>query len=500
MLENKPTTLGVTMSLVDPIRSNLLDIDILRQVSSLLAWDQETYMPSDAIHARANQLAWVSGAMHDQWQSPVLRDWMRTHTTQGVPNADLNDEDTAIVRELYAAWRQKTGVTKAVSQALAKTTATAQHVWADARSTEDFSLFAPHLQQVLDVTRQKIDQLGWCHHPYNTLLDEFEPGMTVETLDTILTPLKTMTIDYLRQSASSPPTSIDAVCDHDQQYRYSQELMTQVGYNTSRGRLDISTHPFTIDIHPTDVRITTRVDPNNLLESISSTLHELGHGLYEQGLDPEWAYTPYGQARSMAVHESQSRLWEVFIGQSRAFWRGQIHRIHDWFPTTTAYGPDDFHNVARRISPHWCRVASDPVTYNLHIIIRYECEKALISGTLRVDELPEFWNQAMHDYLGITITNDAQGVLQDVHWSAGLFGYFPSYTLGTLMATGLFYRLNEVFPSLQGMIQDRQFAPITQWLNHHIHRHGSRYTTHELLMRCGVEFNPTQFLDWAIGQ
>ncbi|MGA0242200.1 MAG: carboxypeptidase M32 [Candidatus Marinamargulisbacteria bacterium] len=484
------------MKKINAIHRHLKKIDTLRQVASVLSWDQETHLPSGAIRARADQLEALSGMIHDHWQSPDLKDQLARYMdlNTGKVTQNMPDDTAAFLRETHTAWKRQTALSKPLVTALTHATSTAQHAWANAREANDFSQFAPHLQELIRLTHQKINELGHDQHPYDTLIDEFEPDMTVHQLDAILIPLKNDTIAFLKTHESSPRPTILGPFDPDNQRTYSTELMTQMGYDTTRGRLDISTHPFTIDIHPTDVRITTRINPDDLMESVSSTIHEVGHGLYEQGLDPDWAGTPYGAARSMAIHESQSRLWEIFIGQSHAFWKGQIQRIHQLFPSTKSADASDFYSQCRHVTPHWCRVASDIVTYNLHIMIRYECEKALFSKALSVNDLPEFWRQKMIEYLGITIDNDAQGVLQDVHWSAGLFGYFPSYTLGTLMASELFKRLEIEFSTLHHMIERHEFEPIKQWLNDHIHCHGSKYTTSELLQQLNISYNPTQFL------
>ncbi len=484
------------MNHIDPIVKILRNIDTLRQISSVLSWDQETMMPKDSIDARANQLETLSGLMHDQWQSNSLKDAMATcmDLSAGTPNPKLTSDECSFMRELYAHWKRHTQLSKPLVQALTKATSTAQHAWQTARKDHDFSLFSPHLQILIDLTLEKINELGYHGHPYNALIDEFEPGMTVERLDSIFNPLTSDTIDFLSSYHAPSPTMIQGPFNVDSQIVYSKELMSAMGYDTNRGRLDISTHPFTIDIHPTDVRITTRANKNNIFESISSTIHEVGHGLYEQGLDQAWSGTPYGMARSMGIHESQSRLWEIFIGQSMAFWEGQLPRLHDLFPSTQPSTATDFYNACHHIQPHWCRVESDIVTYNLHIMIRYECEKAMFSKDLKVADLPSFWNQKMKYYLGLDITNDAQGCLQDVHWSAGLFGYFPSYTLGTLMAHQLHKKLQAIFPTLDEMVRTADFIPIKEWLNQHIHVHGSKMTTDDLLQSLTLDFFPDQFI------
>lgn len=477
------------------IISDLQAIDTLRQISSLLSWDQETMMPTQAIDARATQLTTMSGLIHDAWNAPCLAEKMSNFIdlSNGTPVSDMSTDVTAFMRELYPLWKRHTQLSKPLVQALSTATATGQHAWQQAREQQSFSIFAPHLSEIISLTKEKITELGVKQHPYDTLIDEFEPGMTVAQLDAIFTPLTKQTIDFLSTLEPNNPMRIQGPFDPTIQLQYSKELMIAMGYDTHRGRLDISTHPFTIDIHPTDVRITTRINPNTLFESMSSTIHEVGHGLYEQGLDQRWAGTPYGAARSMGIHESQSRLWEIFIGQSLPFWEGQLPRLHALFPSTKSHDALDFFHASHRITPHWCRVESDVVTYNLHIMIRYECEKALFSEDLTVDDLPDFWNEKMSSYLGIDITNDAQGCLQDVHWSAGLFGYFPSYTLGTLIAAELHERLTRHIENLDHQIRSGTFTPINTWLKQHVHSHGCKKTTERLLSDLGIRMSPDLF-------
>ena len=497
MRESTHSNLIGIMNRFKSIISQLKTIDSLRQISSVLSWDQETYMPADAINARADQLETIAGLIHDAWQSDALKNDLLPfiNSESEHPKEDLTTDEASFIRELYAVWKRHNQLSKDLVKALTKATATSQHVWANARKNNNFQEFAPHLKELIDLTNEKIKQLGFIDHPYNTLIDEFEPGMNVKKIDSIFEPLKTGTIDFLSQYKPAHFTPIEGPFDSSNQRIYSDELVKLLGFRTQNGRLDISTHPFTIDIHPSDVRITTRINPEHLMESVSSTIHEVGHGLYEQGLDPDWIGTPYGAARSMGIHESQSRLWEIFIGQSRPFWKGQLKRIHELFPTTRHNTADDFVNFCGHVKPHWCRVESDIVTYNLHIIIRYECEKALFSNQLSVNDLPDFWNQKMHDYLGLSIESDTKGCLQDVHWSAGLFGYFPSYTLGTLIAAQLNQTLHHTFPDYDALIESGDFKQINEWLNQHIHRVGSKKPTDDILADLNISYDPQAFLN-----
>tara|TARA_A100001015_G_scaffold315761_1_gene428350 strand:- start:461 stop:1963 length:1503 start_codon:yes stop_codon:yes gene_type:complete len=493
-MRNTPMT---TTNPIKLITDDLNKIASLKQIAAVLSWDQETMMPTGGIGPRANQLAVLAGLIHDAWQATdlqiALADVMDLKT--GRPDHDLSTFEKAFLRELYPEWKRNTQLPKELVQNLSKITSKAQHQWQTARKNNDFLTFSPYLKEIIDLIKEKIKILGFSDHPYNALIDEFEPGMTVAQIDGIFTPLKTETLRYLSDYTPNKLNPINGPFDYNHQLLYSNEIMTALGYDTNRGRLDISTHPFTIDIHPNDVRITTRINTNYLFESLSSTIHEVGHALYEQGLDPEWSSTPVGMARSMGIHESQSRFWEIFIGQSLPFWDGQLSRIHELFPSTKENTANDFFQNCNAVAPHWCRVESDVVTYNMHIILRYECEKALFSDALDVDDLPHVWNAKMKDYLGVNVESDTKGCLQDVHWSAGLFGYFPSYTLGTLIAAQLNQKLRTVFSSMDDMIRKHDFIPFKEWLNEHIHFHGSKKITTELLNDLGISYDPIAFID-----
>ena len=479
------------------ICSHLKPIDTYRQISSVLSWDQETMMPPGAIQARAHQLETLAGLIHDAWNNPRLADAMADliDITNGKPVVELSEIETAFMRECYPQWKRNTQLSKSLVQALSNATSTAQHAWQHAREADDFSLFSGHLTHLIALSKEKINELGGAHHPYDALIEEFEPGMSVKQLDAIFDPLKEKTIEFLQNHPKKNKPTIHGPFDEQAQLAYSTALMGTLGYSTQNGRLDCSTHPFTMDIHPSDVRITTRIDPHYLFESISSTIHEVGHALYEQGLDPEWAGTPYGAPRSMGVHESQSRFWELFIGQSLPFWKGQLANLHRHFPNTASFSAQDFFHACTAIQPHWCRVKSDAITTNLHIILRYECEKALFDGSLTVNDLPKVWNQKMADYLGLHIESHSKGCLQDVHWSAGLFGYFPSYTLGTLIAAELFQVVCNELGNVPSLIASGNFDPIRQWLRVHVHQHGSKKTTQELLTDLGIAMNPQVLFD-----
>lgn len=322
--------------------------------------------------------------------------------------------------------------------------------------------------------------------PYDALLDEFEPGMTIAQLNPLFEDLTQITRRALseiqKQGTFTLAAPILGEFDPQIQLALSHEMLRDIGYEFDRGRLDISTHPFTTALHHHDVRITTRIDPQNLLENISSTLHEGGHGLYELGLQVDWFGTPIGEACSLGIHESQSRFWENRIGKSLAFVHAYQPLLARQFPKPYAnLGADSIYQSWNRVHPDLIRVQADEVTYNLHIMIRYEIEQMMMVPGFKVSALSEIWNEKMKDYLGITPKSDTEGVLQDVHWSCGLIGYFPTYALGNLVAAQLNETITRDIPEIDTLIQTRKFGPILDWLRSHIHQYGRRFSAPDLV-------------------
>ncbi len=385
--------------------------------------------------------------------------------------------------------------------------ATSQQVWAAAKTASDFASFAPYLQRMLDLTRRMADAIGWAEHPYDALLLRYEPGMTARRLQALFESLKAGLLPLLRQigdrSDAVRADFLDRDYPEEAQRAFALETSQAFGYDLTRGRLDRSAHPFEISFTRQDVRITTRYNRRYAPMAIFGTLHETGHALYEQGVDPSLSrsvlttdlldlYAVGGT--SYGTHESQSRLWENLVGRSRAFWRLHFPRLQSHFPQQLAdVDAEAFYRAVNRVRPSLIRVEADEVTYNFHIMLRVEIEMALLEGTLKVADLPEAWNAAVQAYLGLTPPDDGRGVLQDIHWSTGLFGSFPTYTIGNVMSAQFFAAARRDLPGLDDALTRGDYAPLRGWLTEHIYRHGHAFSPEELLIRstgCGLTVEP----------
>lgn len=460
-------------------------ISDLGQALALLRWDQETYMPRGGAVARGQQIATLAELVHARIADPELGELIA-----GLESADLPPDsvEAARVRQARRAHDRATRQPAALVAALSRHAVRAQQVWIDARAARDFAPFAPELERMVALKREQAEALGYEDHPYDALHDLFEPGGTAARVRAVFDPLRVATTALVQRIVEAPVQPSDAVLhqayDERAQEAFALEVIQRFGYDMRRGRLDRTVHPFATAFSSFDVRITTRYEPDFLSPALFGTIHESGHGMYEQGIDEEHYRTFLDQAASLAVHESQSRLWENLVGRGAAFWRGAYAELQQRFPEQLARTDlDAFHAAINRVEPSFIRVEADEVTYNLHIMLRFELEMALLDGSLEVADLPAAFDARMRDYLGITPPDPALGVLQDVHWSAGLFGYFPTYALGNLMSVQLFEAAMAAQPSLQEDIAAGTFGGLLAWLRENVHRHGSRYLPDELLRR-----------------
>ncbi len=454
----------------------------LGEIQALLEWDQQVTMPPRGTEQRGAQMAVLAGLIHARLTDPALGELIAA--LEG--RADLGQDRWADVREARRTRDRAVKIPAVLVTARAEACALAQAAWVEARRTNDFGLFRPHLEKVLDLTRQVAAAIG-TPDPYDALLDEYEPGMTAAALQEIfggLQPRLTALLDRIQGAARRPDSGIlKRPCPAPAQEAFCRRLMADQGYDLSAGRLDVSVHPFTSGTFG-DVRITTRYDERWLPGALFGLLHEAGHAIYEQGLDPARYRDPAGATCSLGIHESQSRFWENLIGRSRPFWRHYYPLLKEAFPGTFDDVPDeDFYRAINTVEPSLIRVEADEVTYNLHIILRFELETLLVSGTLAVADLPGAWNDRMRSYLGLTPPTDALGVLQDIHWSSGAIGYFPTYALGNLYAAQFMEKLRADLPDLNERLARGELAPVKDWLNGKIHRPGRRWLAPELCER-----------------
>jgi len=498
-----------TLKTLEPLTKRLLEIQRINSAASVLSWDQETYMPAGGGAARAEQIATLQGIAHQKLVSSdterLLGAWLDLDTGHPLEHdGELWDESSrALLREV---WRDYSRAKKLPSDfvvTLSRECSLAQQVWAEAKEVHSFTSFLPNLRTVLALKCKEADFLGYQESPYNALLDVYEPGSTIAALRPLFAQIKARLVPLLRNIQNSRVQIDDGFLFHayDQarQIEFGRLVLIAMGYDFERGRLDLSAHPFTTSFHPTDVRVTTRVHEYDLPSCLFSCIHEGGHGLYDQGLDPHHYGTPLGESVSLGIHESQSRMWENCVGRSRAFWRFFYPILQATFHhQLRGVDLERFYAVINQVKPSLIRVEADELTYNLHIMVRFEIEQDLIEGKTKPDELPELWNQKMKDYLGIVPSHDGEGVLQDVHWSMGAFGYFPTYTLGNLYSVQFYDQARLEIPNLEDEIAAGQLMVLRRWLGQKIHRWGRMFTPDHLAQRVtGISLTPEPFLHYA---
>lgn len=454
----------------------------------LLEWDQETYMPPKAIEARSDQIELLSGFIHKQKTSPAFQKTLGqlVDLTNGKPfSTHWSLEESACLRLWHRDLEKETKLPASFVKECAKSSSASLSAWNEAKKQGNFSLFALHLEKAVSLARKKAKFIGYKKHPYDALLDFYEPDMTVEILDPLFQQLKedlSKLLSKIQKATSPTPPTLPGPFDPDIQMKVGKDLLTALGFSEEISRLDLTSHPFCIGIHPNDTRMTTRIFPDHLISHILSVLHESGHGLYNTQLPQEYYGTPICEPLSYGVDESQSRLWETMIGRGLPFWKFFYPVLQKAFPDKLGDFPlSDFYRCLNTVQPSYIRVEADEVTYCLHIILRYEIEKALIEGSLQVKDLPFVWNKKMHELLGITPSHDGEGCLQDIHWAMGSFGYFPTYALGNLLAAQLFDTIKKRDPSLEAKIEQGDFTSLRNYLKENIHKYGKIYTAKELI-------------------
>ncbi len=465
-------------------------------------------MPAGGGTARADQLATLQTIAHDRFVSPeietLLSQWIdpATGELRDRDGDNWNEPARALLREVWRDFSRAKKLPSDFVKRLGRESSIAQQVWTEARAKNDYPRFLPHLRTLVALKREEAGYLGYTHSPYDALLDTYEPGATVSQLRPLFAAIRKRLVPLLERVLSSPVVIDDAVLfrsyDIGKQIEFSRVVLTAMGYDFEKGRLDLAAHPFTTSFHPSDVRVTTRVYEKEFPVCLFSCIHEGGHGLYDQGLDPTHYGTPLGEALSLGIHESQSRLWENCVGRSRPFWRCFYPMLQQTFPEALAgVNQTDFHAAINRVKPSLIRVEADELTYNLHIMLRFEIELDVIEGRSAVEDLPGIWKDKMKSYLGVVPERDADGVLQDLHWSVGAFGYFPTYTLGNLYASQFYDQAHRDIANLEREIETGRLIVLTQWLNQKIHRWGRTFTTDQLARRItGRELSPEPFLTY----
>lgn len=458
---------------------------LLTSIQGLLDWDEQTYLPPAAGAYRAEQLAYLAGKTHQRATDPALGE-MLDELVESDLASDVHSESGAVIQHLKKNYDKKTKLPQSLVEELTRTSSLGQQAWQAARKADDFKIFEPLFTKTVELKQQEAEAIGYEDNIYDALLDDYEPGESTTNVASVLAGLRDQLVPLVQKIADSdrkPKVEIlRQTYPVDQQEAFGKQAAGAIGFDFQTGRLDVTAHPFCGGAGPNDVRLTTRYDADDFVSGFFSILHEAGHGIYEQGLPSEHFGLPTGEAVSLGIHESQSRMWENIVGRSRAFWEHFLPHAKKAFPEPLkGVDLDTFFFAVNDSRPSLIRVESDEATYNLHILIRFELEQALLTGDLKPADAPAAWDEKYQQYLGIQAPSAADGILQDVHWSAGLFGYFPTYSLGNLYASQLFEQADADLGGLNAQFSQGDFAPLLGWLRENIHQHGQRYTAAELV-------------------
>lgn len=456
---------------------------LVGRINAVLGWDQETYLPPAAVKYRADQSAYLSGKFHR-----LATDVELVELLENARN-EISERDSlewANLENWQFEYERATCLSADLVERWSRLTSEAKAAWGKARASDDFSLFAPYFKKLVDLAREKAECYGYEDEPYDALLLGFERGINTREVAAIFDPLKDqlkpLITEVLERQRAAEIREFEGEFPAAAQRGLIEEILSSIGFDLESGRLDETLHPFCTELGPEDVRLTVRYDLGDPLSGILAALHEAGHGMYAQGTNKEQYGLPCGEPVSLGIHESQSRLWENHVGRSRAFWQHWLPRAVKFFPQLADWTIDQWMGRINRAGFSFIRVECDPLTYDFHIMLRFAIERALLNRELEVDEVPEFWNAAFAKDFGIQVKRAADGCLQDIHWSMGAIGYFPTYSLGNIYAAQIFAKAAAV-PAIDAAIQAGDYLPLRDWLRTQIHQHGSRFLPVELLER-----------------
>lgn len=456
---------------------------LLGTVAGVLGWDERTYLPKAGYAQRGEQLALLARLMHERLVSARLADLLDELEEAFAARAE-DDVHRAAVREVRRAQHRAVKMPPRLVEALARAVSAGQAAWEEARKQNSYRDFVAPLTVILELKREEAQAVGYVDELYDALLDEYEPGLTTAEAERILVGLRRELVPLVQSIAATGRAAPTGILEREYpvevQRMFGHAAAAAIGFDFHRGRLDVTAHPFCSGHGRDDVRLTTRYNARHFSEGFFGILHEAGHGLYEQNLPAEWQGTPLGSASSLGLHESQSRLWENFVGRGRPFWEYFFPQAQRIFSALADVSLDEFHAAINAVKPSFIRIEADEVTYNLHIVLRFELERELLAGRLQPVELPAAWNERFRQMFALTPPDDAHGCLQDVHWSAGLFGYFPTYTLGNLFAAQFMAQARRELPNLDDEFRVGRFLGLKDWLREKVHRHGSRYRSMDL--------------------
>jgi carboxypeptidase Taq len=479
------------------LKKHMQRIADVNYASAVLSWDQEVFMPVNGAEARARQLSTLAGIAHEMFVSEKTKNLLNESI-----NGKLTENEKINIERLQEDLKLKTKYTTEFVEALSACTSASFNAWQEAKNKNNFQIFAPQLKKMIELKRKEAEIIGYKKSPYNALLDLYEKKCTTEKLDKLFDDVQKQLVPFVKNITKKKSIDNSFLFYHynkQKQWEFGIDVLKKMNYDFNSGRQDQSSHPFTTNFNTKDVRITTRVTENDFAEMLWSSIHEGGHALYEQGLSDEEYGMPLGEYTSLGIHESQSRLWENHVGRSASFWKYYYPILQTYFPEClNEIKEENFYAGINKIEPGLIRTSADELTYHFHVMIRYELEKALIEGTLEVDELPKAWNKKYKDYLGLEVPNDAKGVLQDIHWSHGSFGYFPTYSVGSFYAAQFYSAASKVIPDLELKISKGDYQELLLWLRKNIHQYGRKYTADELCkMATGEELNFSYFMDYV---
>ena len=480
------------------LQNHMQRIADVNYAAATLGWDQETYMPPMAADFKARQLSTLSGISHQIFTGDHT-DFLLKRAKLSHALTDREQKNIIQIEEDFI--RQKKYPTAFVEN-MSKAVSAAFNAWQEARKQNDYTIFAPFLEKLIEIKKQECELLGYHAHPYNALLNLHEKNATVAELDILFSDVRKELVPFVQklQAARQPDNRFFfQLYEKDLQWKFGIDLLQQMGFDFSKGRQDLSSHPFTTSFSQHDVRVTTRINEQDFSEMIWSCIHEGGHALYEQGL-PDTEYgMPLGEAISLGIHESQSRLWENNVGRSLAYWKHNFSVAQKYFPMQLeGLSASDFFKGTNRVEPSLIRTNADELTYHFHVMVRYEIEKQIFEEKLNVSELPDYWNARYKEYLGIDVPDPAKGILQDVHWSHGSFGYFPTYSLGSFYAAQFFNQAKKEIPGLVSEIEQGNTQNLLHWLRKNIHCEGKYFTARELCEKItGEKLNFAYFMNYA---
>lgn len=472
---------------IEQLKTLLAEVVALRQAQAILWWDRETQMPEGGAEARGNQLATLAKLEHERFTSDEIGRLLNDLASEEA-ELDPDSDEARLVKVSKRDYDLECKLPAALVEEMSRASSEAVPVWQRARHESDFKSFAPYLKRNAEVSRKLAEAYGYANRPYDAFVNIFEPGMTTAQLETIFSELKATIQPLLREITDRQSAVDDSVLfqhyEPDKQISFSLDIVKQFGYDMGRGRLDRSAHPFCLGTGRGDVRITTRVLPEFLSACLFAVMHESGHAMYEQGVSPRLAGTPLASGTSAGVHESQSRLWENLVGRGRPFQNYLFPRLQETFPAQLGNTDiETFYKAINKVYPSNIRVEADEVTYNLHIMMRFQLENEMLEDKVDIDTLDEVWNERMRDYLGIVPQNTAEGVLQDIHWAWGGGYSFPGYTVGNVIGTQLFAQAHKDMPDLDDQISRGEFSNLLGWLQTNLYEHGRKFEANELTQR-----------------